>query len=172
MRYEYKVAFDDFKRSVRAWQRLSGWRRIVWILQVWIAPPVFLVFSGIMLVIALQEPNDPSVYYTLAAVCLLIAILEIVLPRIRVWQAHKQRVIMTKGQPIFVELLDDGIRFTVPDGADVTYKWTAFTGLHEDVKTATLFVTNAVFHTIPKTAMPEDCWKIVRSSIQPDPKSK
>jgi hypothetical protein len=170
MKYEYRVTFDDFKRSVRAWRRLSLWRRVVWLIQLWIAPPVLLAFSAIMLVIALQEPNDPTPYYSLSGICGALAILEVVLPLVRLRHAYKQRVVMTKGQPIFVELLDDGIRFTVPDGANLVYKWSAFTWLHEDDKTVTLFVTKAVFHTIPKSAMPEECWERVRTSIKRDTK--
>jgi hypothetical protein len=120
-----------------------------------------------MVLWALQEREYPSIPYILAVGCFTLAILGVLLPGVRLRKAYKQRIVMTKGHPMYLEFDEDGIRFIVPDGADVNYKWAAFTGFHEDSQTATLFITKEFFHTIPKSAMPEPSWELLRSAISP-----
>jgi hypothetical protein len=167
MRFEYTVTLSDFEHSLRAWRQLSLWRRVKIVFYYVIFPLMLVVTSGAEFLVGKQSSSDRFIFYILAAACLALATFIPILYWLRVRSAYKQRLAMTKGKPLFVEYDSEGIRLIVTEGADVRYKWSAFTGVTDDESVATFFVTDAAFHTIPKRAMPEESWSEVYAYLAP-----
>ena len=159
---EYTVTFSDFNHSLAAYRKVSRLAFISYLASVWIWPAVALCagFFGIFLA---QLSGESGSYLIVSGFG--VALLLPLVYRLRMRYAFRQRNLLARSRPMIFEFDEDTTHFRVPGAIDITYPWGSFSHVVDGQEVVTLIIKGAMFHTIPKRAMPESQWAEVRRLV-------
>jgi YcxB-like protein len=166
MRCEYVFTYDDFRESMKLYRKASKKAAVAYWLWVWILPIVLLAV-GILSLPEYMKSSGGVLNGFFWPVCLGLGAAWGLPVRYRMAlrRAFKLRNTLAKDKPMFFDFDETTVRFIVPGGTEVTYSWVAFTNYLENDRVAVLFIQPEFFHTVPKRAMGEEGWSLVRSYV-------
>jgi len=168
MHCEYKVTYEDFIHSIKAYRKVSGAALFVYYLRVWMFP-LLATLSLLFTIYGFFFFSQDTLATLVGANggLLLLAILVPISYRIELKRNYKLRTSLAVDATVSLDFNDQTICFTIPSRTEVSYPWTSFTDYSEDSIVGTLFVGKAAFHTIPKRAMDEAGWSELRQYVLP-----
>jgi hypothetical protein len=167
MPFDHTLTYDDLKdaqrlyvhRSTTAWVSYVFWMRVL---------PVFVVpcIAYLLYYFAGRHFEYPAWYAPIAAI---VAWLGLFMPALRFIAIRRAyRNLLPKGQKVLdvtVEFDEQQLISRIPGRSEGRILWPTFLELLEDDKIALLFFHKKRFLFIPKRAMPEDQWQLIRNRI-------
>ncbi len=164
IRCDYTFTYPDFVAAVVANRRVHKNAGRGYAIYVWIVP---IVCAGIAAKLCYELVKiDTTLDFWKIFFAVLAAALAIGMPvryQEQVRQAFESRALFSKDKVMHCEFDDSNVHFSVPDGPQVTYPWSAFSNYVDNEKVFVVFVKEATFHTIPKRAMQEPLWDKFRA---------
>ncbi len=166
MRCEYTVTYEDFRQSMIGYRRISKQTAFGYWLYVWALPAIGLVAGVTCLALYfLRHHDDLGPLIWCGALGLGIAWGFPARYQLGLRRAFRQRNALVKSRPMLLDFDQNGIRFIVPEGTEISYPWTSFTHYFENGRVLVLFVQDAAFHTISTAGLGSDSLTELRSYI-------
>jgi hypothetical protein len=167
MHCEYQVTFKDFLESMKEFRKVSKGAAFAYYLDIWIVPGIAMLMLAYFLFAYFR--GDRATVDALAFLPIL-GVVGVIGPpifyRVKLKQAHRQRIALSQGGQIQLDFDEASVRFAIFEQAEVSYTWASFTKYVESKNVATLLIRNVAFHTIPKRAMGDEGWSAFRALAQ------
>ena len=167
MPFDYTLTYDDFKdaqklfvrRKTSSWILYLFWLRVLPALSVPSVALLLYIFAG-------KHYQLPAWVPTVAAVIAWLGFFMLIQRPFTLRRVYKQ--LLPEGEKVVhatISFDEQQVISSIPGHSEGRIYWTAFHKFLEDDKMGLLLLNKKRFLIVPKRAMPEDQWQLVRDYI-------
>lgn len=167
MQFEYILTYDDFKDAQKVFMRRNAYAHLSFLFWLRVLPILATLSVLLLVYMSVNKHNGlPSWWATASATIFWIDFYVLVFRPIQLRWRFKQ--LLVKGEKnvhATIEVDDRQVVSAVPGRSETRTLLIAFCGFIEDDKMGLLLLSKKKFLLVPKRAMPEDQWQLIRDHI-------